>query len=384
MALFHLIPRTKHIASHGAAAWLGGVHLVVDAVTVSAVLRCAPPSGAVSDAVLASAFAFVLGYDLLAFAGQLPLGALLDRVGGRRAATVLGVILALLSLLFVRGGSLATLVLAGLGNALFHVGAGAMVVDGSEGKAAPVGRFVAPGALGLGLGLALGKVFLAVPLWPFHIALVAGVILAWLLPTLAVADPVCVVAGRSPMTTLGRSQTGLLVLLLFASVFIRSLVGTVACDGYPRGLFLLCALPVAVFLGKLSGGILADRWGFAELALFALLSSAPLLAFAGGSLPMTLVGLLLFQMTMPVTLAAMYRLLPHRPASGFGFLCVALVLGVVTAQAPGGWRPAGMALFLLVVASAAMLFLALYRLAKAPNPSLASASPSTLSEVQSP
>ena len=246
-----------------------------------------------------------------------------------------------------------------------------------------MGRFVAPGALGLGVGLALGKVFPAVPLWPFHIVLVASVILAWLLPTPAVAEPVCVVVGRSPRTTLGRSQTGLVMLLLFASVFIRSLVGTVACDGYPRGLFLVCAIPVVVFLGKFAGGILADRWGFAELSLVALGSSAPLLAFADGSLPMTLVGMLLFQMTMPVTLAALYRLLPHRPATGFGFLCVALVLGVTTAQHPNGFRPTGLSLFLLVVASAAALFLALQRLAKAPNPSLAAASPSTLDEVPS-
>jgi hypothetical protein len=65
-------------------------------------------------------------------------------------------------------------------------------------------------------------------------------------------------------------------------------------------------------------------------------------------------------------------------------LCVALVAGVIMAQHPGGFRPVGLSLFLLVVASAAALFLALQRLAKVPLVSPAAASPSTLSEAQSP
>ena len=63
------------------ATWLGATHLVVDAVCVASVLRAAPPS----DSLVASALAFVLGYDLLAFAGQAPFGWLIDRFDLRRA-----------------------------------------------------------------------------------------------------------------------------------------------------------------------------------------------------------------------------------------------------------------------------------------------------------
>jgi hypothetical protein len=84
-----------------------------------------------------------------------------------------------------------------------------------------------------------------------------------------------------------------------------------------------------------------------------------LLAFSRGDLWLALPGLLLFQMTMPVTLAAILRALPSRPGFGFGLLCLALVAGTLPAYLPGGWRPQGLALLLLVFGSAAALYLAL-------------------------
>jgi len=51
-----------------------------------------------------------------------------------------------------------------------------------------------------------------------------------------------------------------------------------------------------------------------------------------------LLGLFLFQMTMPVTLTAVARLLPHQLATAFGFTCLALILGALPAMLPSG-RP---------------------------------------------
>ena len=162
---------------------------------------------------------------------------------------------------------------------------------------------------------------------------------------------------------------------------VRSLVGTVGCDACSRSFFLMVALPVAAFAGKLTGGFLADRFGWIDLAMVALLASAPLLAFSHGDLWLALPGMIMFQMTMPVTLAAMLRLLPLWPGFGFGLLCVALVGGTLPAYLPGGWRPQGLPLLLLVLGSAAPLYLAL-RFLLTPRqsqtaPSLASG-PSTL------
>jgi len=68
----------------------------------------------------------------------------------------------------------------------------------------------------------------------------------------------------------------------------------------------------------------------------------------------------LFQMTMPVTVAALGVLLPRRPGLAFGLACVALIGGSVPTfyHAVKGYY--GTALFVaLILASAAALFVAL-------------------------
>ena len=76
-------------------------------------------------------------------------------------------------------------------------------------------------------------------------------------------------------------------------------------------------------------------------------------------------GMFLFQMTMPVTLAALTVVHPHRPAFAFGLACLALLAGVLpafyrTVQAYyGGLRFLG-----LILASAATIFVALRMLGR--------------------
>jgi len=375
----HFRGSVNHTTTMRGATWLGATHLVVDAVCVASVLRAAPPS----DSLVASALAFVLGYDLLAFAGQAPFGWLIDRFDLRRGAALAGLVLTAVALLAGRDAGLAVVLLAGAGNALFHVGAGAMVLAGSQGRAAPAGVFVAPGALGLGLGIILGRKLLAVPLWPFLFAIAAACVAVLLVATRSEPAAAEATVARSP--TYRRGAVPAIIALLACSVAVRSLVGTVGCDGCPRGFFLLLALPVAAFAGKLTGGFLADRFGWIDLSMVALLASAPLLAFADGDLWLALPGLVLFQMTMPVTLAAALRALPAWPGFGFGILCFALVAGTLPAYLPSGWRPHGLPLLLLVLASAAALYLALRMLLTLSQPrillssaSVSESTPSTL------
>jgi FSR family fosmidomycin resistance protein-like MFS transporter len=294
---------------------------------------------------------------VLAFAGQVPFGWLIDRFDLRRGSALFGLLLTTFALLAGANAGITVLLLAGAGNALFHVGAGAMVLAGSKQRAAPAGVFVAPGALGLGLGLLLGRKFLTVPVWPWLFALAAACLVV-----LLVSIRTETAAEESPIPAalpFNRREILFLVSLLCLSVAVRSLVGTVGCDACPRTLFLATSLPIAAFAGKLVGGFLADRFGWIELAMVALLASGPLLAFGGGDLWLVLPGVVLLQMTMPVTLSATLRLMPGRPAFGFGLLCLALVAGTLPAYLPGGWRPRGVPLLLLVLGSAAVLFLAL-------------------------
>jgi FSR family fosmidomycin resistance protein-like MFS transporter len=305
------------------------------------------------------------------------LGWLIDRFGVRRGSTLTGVVLTALALLVGPDAGYSAVLLASLGNALFHVGAGAMVLAEAGDRAAPAGVFVAPGAIGLGIGLLLGRRFTSVPLWPWFFALGAAVAVVALARTRPDAE------GRpNPPSHLRSGAILAVAILLCLSVAVRSLVGNVGCDACDKTLFLAVAVPAAGFAGKLAGGFLADRFGWIDLATVALLASAPLLAWSGGDLWLALPGLVLFQMTMPVTLAAMVRLMPARPALAFGVLSLALVAGALPTYLPDGWRPQGIAVLGLVLGSALVLFVAL-RVLLSPG-SARSGSPSNAAAVPSP
>jgi len=267
----------------------------------------------------------ILLYNTLAFAGQTPVGWIVDLLGTYRRAAIAGVLLVAQGLVVCPGWALAAVILAGVGNALFHVGAGALVLNGSQNRSTESGVFVGPGAAGLCLGLCLGA-------WrvPAHYVLAALLLLA--APyLLRVARPLVAVRSELPRI---ESRWALPVILcgcfLLGSVAIRALVGFTVSGAW-RGVSqeVLIALALAACLGKMAGGFVGDRLGWATTSVVALVLSAPLISVLVGSPAGAVAGMLLFQMTMAVTLKAMHHVLPDRPGLAFGLPCLAIWIGVV-------------------------------------------------------
>jgi FSR family fosmidomycin resistance protein-like MFS transporter len=314
------------------AILLGLVHAIVDASTVTAVLR-ASHLGVVPPEL---AFAIVVSYDVIAFGSQVLFGVLFDRLRNPGAAVTLGLVLTAFGLVASSSNPTVTVTVASVGNALFHLGAGAMVLSGGLTRAAPSGLFVGPGALGLAFGLFYGSRSSHGPLWPLLALTLAATLLfvaaQWLRPYRLLPAQ----RSRPPVPTPRVSHSVPLVLaLLLASITVRSLVGLSAARGYPRTELLILGLPIAAFLGKSLGGYLADRIGWLELSVGALLLSLPFIAFRAPT-PWLLFGLFAFQMTMPVTLTAVARLMPNRLATAFGWTCLALILGALPTMFPWG------------------------------------------------
>jgi len=330
----------------------GVIHALVDAACVAAVVRASRGSN-VGDL---GAFWTVASYDLLAFGLQFPLGLVVDRLRLARLSMILGAAMAAVVLAPGPVPALATMIVAGVGNALFHLGAGGLVLRSAGGRAAPAGVFVAPGALGLGLGLWMGRTGRG-STFPIYIALAFAVVALITLDKPATVDrdkPIG--AGRQPALL----PWLILLVLLLVSVAVRSFVGFGACFQCAGGLAVAIGLPAAGFLGKLVGGMVADRLGWLRTSTAALLLSLPLIAFSGGSLFLALPGVLLFQSTMAVTLVAVYALMPRWPATAFGLPCLALIAGAFPTFVPAGKQLFGRWTFVLLIAlSAAVLALAL-------------------------
>lgn len=325
---------------------LGLVHATVDAATVTAVFRATG-----FDPTIAVAFAWVLTYDLLAFGLQPVLGWLQDRRFSPRVGMVAGLAATASAVLVAstvpgaRGAPAVVVVLAAFGNAMFHLGAGAAVLRQGLERATPIGLLVAPGAAGLALGVWFGRGPQIGPTWWALLAVLAGALLtafALRLPPRADPSP----PGRpgrrdglgERMAEPVRAVAGGVIGLLLASVAIRALVGGAATRGYDRSLWLVIGVPVVAVAGKSLGGVLADRWGWVRTTVGALLVASPVLAVLHSHPAVVLLGLLVFQLTMPVTLVAVARMVPEHLATGFGLTCLALVLGAIPTMF--GWGDA--------------------------------------------
>lgn len=318
---------TPQVLTYALASGLGLVHACVDATTVTVVLRAANAH----DLTPTHAFALVLAYDVLAFGSQVLLGVGTDRFRAQGAATRLGLLLSAVSIAFIAWQPVVAMLLAGFGNALFHLGAGGLVLGRGAEKSAPSGIFVAPGALGLGFGLTYGKLPDLGPTWPLAVILGVGLFATWSWTTAHGGDWRAApfrTAGNSMARPVSSTGSSWLILgLLLLSVAVRSLVGFSAARGVAPSHWLFFGIPLSAFLGKLLGGLVADRYGWIEVSALALIASAPCIVLGFQHTGILLGGLCLFQMTMPVTLAAVARLMPERLSTAFGWTCVALILG---------------------------------------------------------
>lgn len=272
---------------------------------------------AVFSACSGGSLCFLL-YNFCAFALQMPLGLLADRRGRGLPFALLGGLIVAGMCCLPSFGWAGCLVL-GLGNGLFHIGGGLDVLRLSGRKAAPLGVFVSPGALGLYLGTLLGKS-------GFPALAAAGLVL--LLTVLPAFVCTSIPAPKSQSLTLPPVSVLPQALLLFLVVMLRSYGGMLGSFSWKAGIFVPLAT-VAVVLGKAAGGFSTDRLGARPTALVSLLAAGLLFALGGTSSIAGLLGLFLFNMTMPVTLWAMAQSMPGCQGFSFGLLTFALFLGFV-------------------------------------------------------
>jgi FSR family fosmidomycin resistance protein-like MFS transporter len=320
----------------------GVAHALVDAICAGVLTSLAVFGGlAPVRAVLLYLF-----YNFLAFAMQAPLGLLLDEIRRPREAARLGLGLQVAALAAFSYSPEGGVFLAGLGNALFHLGGGVVALNLTPERATAPGIFVAPGAVGLFLGIRLGSL---APLSPVVriVAAVAALALGVAAGRLPLPENYSHSRSRSresgdserteifreaPPGSVAPDVIPLSIIfavgLIFFSIAVRSFVGlSLAFPWKNDGFVYAFALAAAAAGGKALGGFLSDRFGFMRVCVGALLLSIPLLQWGGISVAAGLAGCLCFQMTMSVTLLAYVRAYPGREAWAFGLACFALFAG---------------------------------------------------------
>lgn len=247
-------------------------------------------------------------YNFCAFALQMPIGLLADMVGRNRLFAVLGSILAFTA--YLPFPVAVRVLLAGVGNACYHVGGGREALL-SDKKLVGLGLFVSPGAIGILLGtLYAGFGSLDTVTAPALLLLMISILL------------LC--SNQKALIPPGKAywRNGF---LMFLVVLARSFVGMCMLSPWKTGVFIICA-GIASAAGKFLGGWLSDRLGSKRIGVASLLISACLFCVPGSGVAGVL-GCLFFNMTMPITLKNAADSLPGYEGFSFGLLTFALFLG---------------------------------------------------------
>ena len=254
-------------------------------------------------------------YNFFAFAGQMPIGLVADKLNRNRLVAVLGC--ALVAAAYLLGEApTAACVTAGLGNAMYHVGGGLDTLNRSEGKGALLGVFVSPGAFGLFIGGLLART--AVPTFVPAAALVV----------MGAAVALLCAPSRNAELEISFGKAGALALLLLALVVaLRSYVGFLFSFDWKSGVWAWL-FTAGVVLGKALGGFAADRFGSVKTSVVSLALASGLFLLSDSAV-LGVAAVLLFNMTMPITLRAAADLLPGAKGFSFGLLTFALFLGFV-------------------------------------------------------
>lgn len=295
---------------------LGAAHFFVD-FACTALLTCA--AGGLSPWWVTVC---AVVYNGLAFAFQLPIGALGDGADLRRSLAAVGCLLVAAGALVPSPVAMCAVI--GLGNACFHVGGGReALIRGGE-RAAWVGRFVAPGAIGIFLGPRLAELgWLTKGVLP-AVLLILAVVLTVTRRNVRKAEEKSLKAA--PLGTKGLAAV---CGCMFLTVLLRSYMGTILSYPFLSDTAAAFCYSLCIFGGKYFGGILADRFGVKRFCivaqgvgtvLFALSPAVPVLAYPA---------IFLFNTTMAVTAVGLYRCMPKLPGTMFGLTTFALYLGVL-------------------------------------------------------
>jgi FSR family fosmidomycin resistance protein-like MFS transporter len=246
---------------------------------------------------------------------------------------------------------LTAIILAGIGNALFHVGGGTVALNLKPGKAAMPGVFVAPGGIGLFAGGMILKFY------GFHPEIFAISLVCLGLIVFLIKSPSIFYEIKEAKAI---NYLGLTILLLLITICIRSVVGLSIVFPWKSNMTLLILLTSSIALGKGLGGFLSDYFGWIKITVGGLAISA-LLLFYGAQFPIAgLIGIFLFNLTMPVSLVAISNSLPGRPGFSFGLTTFAMVAGALpTFFKTKTFFSASPVILILILVSTVVLFIGL-------------------------
>lgn len=270
---------------------------------------------------------FALVYDTLAFVPE-GLYGILNDIGIKIDFDIVGGLISLAAVLmmFFSIPPMLIVITVAIGNGMIHVQGAEMTLRTSEGKMFPSALFVSGGAFGVALGRILASVKV-----PVFIVLITHILM--IIPILLVRfQKANVNEGTLKEFNYSVPQRNAAIVVAFATfvVVVRSYMGyVIPVEWYDNSYLSLILMFSSMGIGKALGGLLIDKIGMWRTILISTFGSLPFLIIGNTIIPFSLIGLLLFSMTMAVALGLIVSVMQNYPGVGFGFTTIGLFAGAL-------------------------------------------------------
>lgn len=294
------------------------MHFLVDFTTIFLIsnILLGPTVGMVNHGFV------IITYNLIAFAGQLPIGMISDVINKNQLIAGIGCGLACISYPIVFLSPWSACVLAALGNGMFHIGAGSDILNMSMPKAGLSGLFVSSGALGVWLA------------YKFD-----GFVITWLCPCLMffaailffILEKINKMPAKEVKIRYNRPKTWTLIAIscFMLTIVIRSLLGMIMNFSWKASPIFAFLFIAGVVSGKALGGFLGDRFGYIKTAVISLMIALISFMFSFEVPLAGIISILCFNMTMPLTLTAIASTCNKKYGFAFGLTTFALAIGFI-------------------------------------------------------
>ena len=263
-------------------------------------------------------------YDFFAFVPQGIFGYLKDK-GIKTNFTIIGMILSTLSLilLYFNLNAILVILVLSIGNCMIHIQGAETTLRTSNGQMAPSAIFVSGGSFGVITGKILAMYNVPIPF-------VIIINLLMLIP-IAICNKYVYLIDDKNLEKYNFSNKNInskvIITLAVFVVIVRAYMGYGIPTTWNKTLIQTILLYCSMGIGKAMGGILIDSIGIKKTALLSTIGSLPFLLFGNNVMAISLIGIMMFSMTMAVTLGLIVSEIKKYPGVAFGFTTIGLFLG---------------------------------------------------------
>lgn len=266
-------------------------------------------------------------YDALAFLPQSLMGAIADKFP-KICYGAIGFIVVLICLILPF--SYFSVMLIALGNALVHVDGAEKTLLNSGGKITPNALFVGGGSFGVITGRFLGKMaglYVIIPLLLVILCVILLLIFTTNERAKTMLENSMYNTKSAPNVVSDKIPNVLLTIIIIFAVAVRGYIGYAIPTAWSVTNFHLIILYCYMGFGKMIGGVAVDKFGYKKATILSIVGALPFLLF-GNAIPIiSLTGVLLYSMSMPITIGIVYSKFPSSPAFAFGITTIGLFIG---------------------------------------------------------